>query len=265
MTPSVRKGKSRQSPAKSTKRESLTEAYTEADIAIARADRYAKDFPALQNYRNNEALPTEMNCFNLASHKAYLDSVTGTRGVTSRVVFDQEGGRQYLKQKGVKDLTLYENGWKIPLLHTTSGRFHDGTNMAIERVMMVYRRPNGIVVKDDDKDGFGCTCLLGLWGLHSERALTRCTHNSTDGWYKVHGVNVCPVCRFWNTNDVTLNNHVQKHYNMGLCCPEDGYVSGSAQQMRTHLSDKHDYHMRSGKDKQTDKLAAKQAAKKAAR
>ena len=81
--PSVRKGKSRQSPAKSMKRESSTEAYTEANIAIARADRYAKDFPALQNYRNNEALPTETNCFNLASHEAYLDSITGTRGVTS--------------------------------------------------------------------------------------------------------------------------------------------------------------------------------------
>ena len=60
---------------------------------------------------------------------------------------------------------------------------------------------------------------------------------------------------------MTLNNHVQKHYIMGLCCPEDGYVSGSAAQMREHLGKKHGYHMRSGKDKQ----AAKQATKKAAR
>ena len=73
-------------------------------------------------------------------------------------------------------------------------------------------------------------------------------------------MNVCPMCRFWNTNDVTLNNHVRKHYNMGLCCPEDGFVCGSASKMRRHLEDKHDYKMRSSKDKQ----AAKQAAKKAA-
>ena len=104
MTASARKGKSRQSPTKSAKRESSTETYTEADIAVVWADRYAKDFPALQNYRNNEALPSETSCFNLASHQAYLDSVVGAHGITSRVVFDQEGGRQYLKQKGVKGL-----------------------------------------------------------------------------------------------------------------------------------------------------------------
>ena len=148
------------------------EAYTEADIAKVRADRHAKDFPDLQNYRNNVALPAQTDCFNLASHKAYLDTVIGTRGITSRVVFDQEGGRQYLKWNGVKDFALYDNGWKIPLPRTISGRFPDGTNTAIERIMMVYRCPNGVIVKDDDKDGFRRTCLLGLWGLHSEQALT---------------------------------------------------------------------------------------------
>ena len=259
--PTSRRGKARQSPAKSTKKETATENYTDADITVVWADRYGSDFPAVQNYRNNVASPDDMNCFNLASHEAYLDSVVATGGITSRVVFDQEGGRQYLEQKGVKDLTLYDNGWKIVLPRTVSGRFPDRTNTAIERVMMVYRRPNGVIVRDDDKDGFGRTCLLGLWGLHSERALIRCTHNTADGWgNKVHGVNVCPMCRFWNTNDVSLNNHVRKHYNMGLCCPEDGYVTGSAWKMHKHLENKHNYKMRSGKDKQADKQAAKKAA-----
>ena len=49
---------------------------------------------------------------------------------------------------------------------------------------------------------------------------------------------------------------------MGLCCPEDGYVSGSAELMRNHLREEHDYRMRSGKEKQADRV--KQAAKKAA-
>ena len=256
-----RRGKARHSPAKSTKKKTATENYTDADIAVVRADRYGNDFPSVQNYRNNVASPDDTNCFNLASHEAYLDSVIATGGITSRVVFNQEGGRWYLQQRGVKDLTLYNNGCKLVLPRMVSGRFRDGTNTSIERVMMVYRRPNGVIVKDDDKDGFGHTCLLGLWGLHSERALIRCTHNTADGWGdKVVGVNVCPMCRFWNTNDTTLNNHVRKHYNMGLCCPEDGFVTGSALKMRSHLGDKHGYKMRSGKDKQADKQAAKKAA-----
>ena len=168
------------------------------------------------NYRNNVAAPAQTNSFNLASHTAYLESVIKTGTITSHVVFSKEEGREVLKQNGVTD-----DGWKTNLPCTTSGRFPDRENIPIERVMMGVRRPNGVLVNDDDKDGFGCTCLLGLWGLHSKRALTRCTHNSADGQYKVQGVNICPLCCFWNTNDVSMNNHVRKHYNMGLCCLED--------------------------------------------
>ena len=83
MTASARKGKNRQSPAKSTRKESVTENYTEADIAVVRADRYSRDFPVLQNYRNNMALPSDTTNFNLASHQGYLDSVIATQGITS--------------------------------------------------------------------------------------------------------------------------------------------------------------------------------------
>ena len=264
MTVPQKRGKSsRQSPAKSGgKSESSTLAYTEEDISIVRMDRYGKDLPLLINYRNNEAPPASIYGVNLDGHGAYLDAVIRTGGITSRVVFGKAEGKEYLKGQGVKSFTHYSDGWKTPLPRTTTGRFPDRANTAIEKVMLVYKRPNGAVVRDDDADGFGRTCLMGLWGLHSERALTRCTHNSADGRYKLQSVNVCPLCKYWNTNDISLNNHIRKHYNMGLCCPEDGFVSGSAELMRNHLREEHDYRMRSGKEKQADRV--KQAAKKAA-
>ena len=228
MTVPVKKGKGRQSPAKSSKRESATENYTEADIAIVRADRYTRDFTALQSYCSNVASPGDTGTVNLASQEAYLDSVVASQGITSHVVFEYEPGKEYLKKRGVKDFREYDDGWKVSFPRTTSGRFPDRANTTIGRVMMVYRRPNGTIVWDDDKDGFGRTCLMGLWGLHTEGALVRCTHFLADGHTKISGANVCPVCQFWNTNDVTLNNHVRKHYNMGLCCPEDGFASASA-------------------------------------
>ena len=260
MTVSAKKGKGRQSPAKSSKKESATENYTEADIAIVRADRYARDFTGLQSYRSNVASLDNTGTVNLASHEAYLDSVIASQGITSHVVFEYEPGMEYLKKQGVKDFSEYDDGWKTSFPRTMSGRFPDKANTTIGRVMMVYRRPNGAIVRDDDKDGFGRTCLMGLWGLHTEGALMRCTHFLADGHSKISGVNVCPVCRFWNTNDITLNNHVRKHYNMGLCCPEDGFVSASAKKMRTHLEEEHDYKMRSGKDKRTGKQSAKKSA-----
>ena len=259
MTVPAKKGRNRQSPAKTSKRETATENYMDADLAIVRGDRYARDFTALQSYRSNVASPVDTGAVDLASHEAYLDSVIATQGVTAHVVFDYDRGKEYLATQGVSDFRAYDNGWKIPFPRTQSGRFPDKSNVTIDRVMMVYRRPNRAVVRDDDQDGFGHTCLMGLWGLHAEAALTRCTHFLADGRSKISGVNVCPLCLFWNTNDVTLNNHVQKHYGMGLCCPEDGYVSASAKKMRTHLEEEHDYKMRSGKDKRAGKQPVKKA------
>ena len=145
--------------------------YTDKDIYIVRADRYTRDFPVLQEYRNNEASPSVTNSFNLSSHKSYLDSVVDSCGITSRVMFGQEEGREFLKWRGVTDFTLYDDGWKTPLPRTTAGRFPNRANTTMERVMMGYRHPNGVIIKDDDKDGFRRTCLMGLWGLHSEQAL----------------------------------------------------------------------------------------------
>ena len=81
MTVPAKKGKGRQSPAKSSKRESATENYTEADIAVVHANRYARNFATLQNYRSNVASPEDTNAVNLASHEAYLDLVTASRAL----------------------------------------------------------------------------------------------------------------------------------------------------------------------------------------
>ena len=152
MTVPQKRGKSsRQSPAKTGgKSESSTLAYTEEDIGIVRMDRYGKDLPLLINYRSNEAPPASIDGVNLDGHGDYLDAVIKTGGITSRVVFGKAEGKEYLKGQGVKNFSRYNDGWKTPLPRTTTGRFPDRANTAIERVMLVYRRPNGAVVRDDD-------------------------------------------------------------------------------------------------------------------
>ena len=179
----------------------------------------------MQNYCNNVASPDNTSCFNLASHEAYLDSVTATGGITSRIVmFYQEGGRRYLEQRGVKDLTLYDNSWKLVLPCTVSVRFPDRTNHGNREGndgLQTSERRN----REGRRQGWVwahlSTGVVGL-ALRAGPSSGVPTTLPTDEGDKVVGVNVCPMCRFWNTNDVTLNNHVRKHYNMGLCCPEGG-------------------------------------------
>ena len=106
-----------------------------------RTDRYAKDLPLLVNYRNNEAPPASIDGVNLDGHGAYLDAVIKTGGITSRVVFEKADGKEYLKGQGVKSFSRYNDGWKTPLPRTTTGRFPDRANTAIEKVMLVYTAP----------------------------------------------------------------------------------------------------------------------------
>ena len=103
-------------------------------------------------------------------------------------------------------------------------RAPDTEKVAIKRVMLMCQRENGINVKYSDPDGFGRPGTMGLWNLHSSDALNRAKMqlqcSSLDA-------NFCPCCVFWSTNNETLNNHVRKHYGMGLTCRADGFTTAS--------------------------------------
>ena len=117
-------------------------------------------------------------------------------------------------------------------------RAPDTKKVAIKRVMLVCQRENGVNVKYSDSDGFGRPGTMGLWDLHSSDALNRAKmqlpSSSVD-------VNFCPCCTFWSTNNETLNNHVHKHYGMGLTCRADGFTMASVATMKAHMESEHGY------------------------
>ena len=53
--------------------------------------------------------------------------------------------------------------------------------------------------------------------------------------------NFCPLCTFWSTNNETLNNHVHKHYRMGLTCRAYGFMMASVAAMKAHMEMEHGY------------------------
>ena len=110
--------------------------------------------------------------------------------------------------------------------------------MAIKRVMLVCQHEKGVNVKYSDSDGCGHPGTMGLWDLHSSDALN---------WVKMQlpsssvDVNFCPCCTFFSTNNETLNNHVRKHYGMGLTCWADGFKTASVAAMKAHMESEHRY------------------------
>ena len=104
--------------------------------------------------------------------------------------------------------------------------------------MLVCQCENGINVKYSDADGFGCPGTMGLWDLHSSNALNQAKMQLPSGSVDA---NFCPCCTFFSTNNETLNNHVRKHYGMGLTCQADRFTTASVAAMKAHMELEHGY------------------------
>ena len=104
--------------------------------------------------------------------------------------------------------------------------------------MLVCQHENGIDVAYGDPDSFGCLETMGLWDLHSSDTLSQAKMQLGSGRVDA---NFCLLCALWFTNNETLNNHVHKHYKMGLTCRSDGFTMASIGTMKAHMEPVHGY------------------------
>ena len=127
----------------------------------------------------------------------------------------------------------------------------DSEKVPINRIMLVCQRENGVDMADSDLDGFERLVTMGLWDLHFTNALSWAKMQLSSGHVDA---NFCPLCAFWSTNNETLNNHVRKHYHMGLTCCANGFTTASVASMKFHMETDHGY---KGKHGQVKKVKGK--------
>ena len=207
--------------------------WTDEDMDIVRQTRYKTDLPRFQTYRLNKIDPDDLASINTKDHSAYIEVARADPGsVIRKSVFSVAAYREVLKQKG-GDVSRFDKEVGTMFKKGPRGsRAPDTEKVAIKRVMLVCQRENGVNVKYSDSDGFGGPGTMGLWDLHSSDALNRAKmqlpSSSVDA-------NFCPCCAFFSTNNETLNNHVRKHYGMGLTCRADGFTTASVAAMKAHM------------------------------
>ena len=219
------------------------------EVDIVHQNRYQKDRPEMIEYCQNYLSDVDQGKFNLKNHSKYLQIIMSKPSITQDVVFTKEKGRAYFAEKRKALTDLYDQGLLSPLPPVPGSKwFPDKEAVAIEYVMVIVACPNSQNIADDDPDGFGHTCLMGLWGLHTEKALVRCRKTCLDG-VTIITAGFCPFCEFWMTNDCTLNNHIRKHYGMALACYHDGYMTGSVRVMKCHMATAHKIVMESAPKK----------------
>ena len=153
-----------------------------AEVNGMHQNRYAMDWPEMRDYCRNYLTEVDQKTFNLKNHSKYHDIILSKPGITQDVVFTIEEGWAYFAEKRKVLTDLYDQGVLTPLPVVPGSKwFPDKEVMAIVYVMVIMAHPSGQNIADNDPDGFGCTCLMGLWGLHTEKALQWCCKTCADG------------------------------------------------------------------------------------
>ena len=209
------------------------------DINVVCQIRYKTDFDRFQTYHRNKIKPADIASINTKDHSAYIDVVKADpSSVVQKSIFSVAAYHEVLWLKG-SDTSKFDKevGTKFKKSAKTS-RAPDTARVDIDWVMLVCQSENGINMAYFDPDGFGCPGTMGLWDLHSSNTLSRAKIQLTSGRIDA---NFCPLCTFWSTNNDTLNNHVCKHYKMGLTCHADGFMMASIAAMKAHMEKEHGY------------------------
>ena len=218
---------------------SNTSQWTDEDIDMVCQIRYKMDLDRFQTYRCNKIKREQLKTINTVDHSTFIAvAKVDVRTIIKKSVFSVAAYREVLRLKGGNTSKFNkEVGAKFKKLAKGS-QAPDTEKVSIDQIMLVCQHKNGIDVAYGGPDSFGCPGMMGLWDLHSSNALSQAKMQLASGWVDA---NLCPLCTFWLMNNETLNNHVCKHYKMGLTCRSDGFTTASVATMKAHMESAHGY------------------------
>ena len=213
--------------------------WSDEDIDVVHQICYKTDLQCFQTYRHNKIDPGDIASINTKDHSTYIDVVrVDPSSVIWKSIFSVAAYRKTIRLQG-GNTSKFDKEVGTKFKKSAKGsQAPDSVKVTIDRVMLVCQHENGVDVAYSDPDGFGRPRTMGLWDLHLTDALSWAKMQLPSGQVDV---NFCPLCAFWSTNNETLNNHIRKHYRMGLACHSDGFMTASVAAMKAHMETEHGY------------------------
>ena len=108
----------------------------------------------------------------------------------------------------------------------------------------VHPKTKQRIVKGDE-DRYNSQVMLGLYGLHHHKAISKVTTSDTglpkgEKPYQITE-GYCSYCAYSSGNHLSLNNHIQMHERLGLLCTlgKCFYVKWQAEKMCKHGAEVH--------------------------
>ena len=213
--------------------------WTDDDIDLVCQYCYKTDVNRFQTYRSIHIDLGDLDTINVKDHSTYIYVAKASVGmVIEKSVFSVVSFQEILRLKG-GDMPKFDKEINAKFKKLAKGSWAlDDEKVSINWIMLVCQCPNGVDVTYANKDGFGHPGMMGLWDLHSHNALNQVKLQLKSG---VVDANFSPLCTLWSTNNEMLNNHIQKHYRMGLTCRADGFTKASISTMKLHMEQEHGY------------------------
>ena len=119
-------------------------------------------------------MPADLSTINTKDHSAYIDIAKAHPGtVVKKSVFSIAAYQQVLWLKD-SDTSKFDKEVGATFKKSAKGSWvPDTEKVAIDQIMLMCQRENGVDVAYGDPDGFGCPGMMGLWNLHSSNALSQ--------------------------------------------------------------------------------------------
>ena len=121
--------------------------WTEDDIDVVHQIRYKTDFGRFQNYHQNKIDPADISSINTKDHSTYIKVAWADPGsVIGKSIFSVAAYREVLRQKG-GNVSRFDKEVGTKFKKGLKGSWApDSTKVAIDRVMLVCQRDNGVNV-----------------------------------------------------------------------------------------------------------------------
>ena len=205
-------------------------------------DKWCEDLCTVIDYRGHHNIyPHELDGVNANDESDYINQMSHdeTLGLD---IHDAHAMRKRSKASTVKsDRVKYER--LKDLMHAPMCKEKDAKVLYVVECF-VHLKTKQQIVKGDE-DGYNSQAMLGLYGLHHHKAISKVTTSDTGLPKGVKPYQImegyCSYCAYTSENHLSLNNHIWMHECLSLLCQLGKciYIEWQAEKMCKHGAEVH--------------------------
>ena len=207
------------------------------------ANKWGEDRHTVIAYQGHcNIYPRELEGINANDESDYVNQMCHDQSLGLNIHDAAEMKKRYKLSTVKSDQVKYDR--LKELMHTPMCKEKD-TKVRFVVKCFIYLKTKQWITKGDEH-GYNSQAMLGLYGLHHHKAISKVTTSDTglpkgEKPYQITE-GYCSYCAYASGNHLSLNNHIRMHECLGLLCTlgKCFYVEWQVEKMCRHRAKVHD-------------------------